>query len=54
MGSVEFAKVFQVDYNERWYTITQSALQAVFYEKADIQETLEQMESDIKPLQIKK
>ncbi len=54
MGSVEFAKVFQVDYNERWYTITQSALQAVFYEKADIRETLEHMESDIKPLRIKK
>jgi len=54
MGSVEFAKVFQVDYNERWYTITQSALQAVFYEKADIQQKLQQMENDIKPLRIKK
>ncbi|MEI6047433.1 MAG: ABC transporter substrate-binding protein [Bacteroidota bacterium] len=53
MGSVEFAKVFQVDYNERWYTITQSALQAVFYEKADIQKKLQQMENDIRPLRIK-
>jgi len=42
MGSVDFAKVFQVDYNERWYSITQSALQAIFYENADIQKTLQQ------------
>ncbi len=53
MGSVEFAKVFQVDYNERWYSITQSALQSVFYEQANIRQTLMQMETDIKPLKIK-
>jgi multiple sugar transport system substrate-binding protein len=54
MGSAEFARVFQVDYNERWYSVTQSGLQAIFYEKADIKKTIEQMENDIKPLRIKK
>lgn len=54
MGSVEFAKVFQVDYNERWYSITQSGLQAIFYEQADIKKKLQEMEDDIKPLRIKK
>jgi len=54
MGSVDFAKVFQVDYNERWYSITQSAMQAIFYEKADIAQKLKQMENDIKTLKIKK
>ncbi|MBK9735068.1 MAG: ABC transporter substrate-binding protein [Saprospiraceae bacterium] len=54
MGSVEFAKVFQVDYNERWYSIVQSGMQAIFYEKADIDQTIKQMEDDIKPLKINK
>jgi len=53
MGSVDFVKVFQVNYNERWYTITQSAMQAIFYEKADINKTLIQMEKDIKSLKLK-
>jgi multiple sugar transport system substrate-binding protein len=54
MGSVDFAKVFQVDYNERWYSIIQSGMQAIFYEKADIPQKLIQMENDIKSLKIKK
>ncbi len=54
LGSVEFAKVFQVDYNERWYSIVQSGMQAIFYEKADINQTVAQMEEDIKPLKINK
>jgi multiple sugar transport system substrate-binding protein len=54
MGSVDFAKVFQVDYNERWYSITQSAMQAIFYEKADISQKIKQMENDIRSLKIKK
>ncbi|MGD0584062.1 MAG: ABC transporter substrate-binding protein [Bacteroidales bacterium] len=54
MGSVDFAKVFQVNYNERWYSITQSAMQAIFYEKADITQTLRQMENDIRSLKLKK
>jgi multiple sugar transport system substrate-binding protein len=53
MGSVDFAKVFQVDYNERWFSITQSAMQAIFYERADIPQKLKQMENDIKSLRLK-
>ncbi len=54
MGSVDFAKVFQVEYNERWYSITQSAMQAIFYQKADIPQKLKQMEDDMKSLRLKK
>ena len=53
MGSVDFARVLQVDYNERWYSIVQSGLQAIFYEKADITQKVQQMEADIKPLRLK-
>ena len=53
LNSAQFARVFQVNYNERWYDIMQAGLQAIFYQNADIDQTLQKVEEDIKPLKLK-
>ncbi len=53
MKSAEYGHVFQVDYNDRWFDVTQAGLQGIFLEGLDIRETLEAIEKEVKPLKLK-
>ena len=40
MNSVEYAKLYKINMQERWFDESQAAMQGIFYKKNDIGETL--------------
>ncbi|MEM6540204.1 MAG: ABC transporter substrate-binding protein [Bacteroidota bacterium] len=43
MKSVDYAKLYKVNMQERWYDESQSAMQGIFYKKKDIGKTLKEL-----------
>ncbi|MGV6831835.1 MAG: ABC transporter substrate-binding protein [bacterium] len=43
MKSADYAKLYKVNLKERWFDDTQAAMQAIFYKKQDVGETLKKL-----------
>jgi multiple sugar transport system substrate-binding protein len=53
MKSAEFAQIFTVAYNDRWFDYMNAGLQSVFYQNAAIEPMLARVEKEIAPLKLK-
>ena len=47
MRSVDYAKLYKVNMQERWYDESQAAMQGIFYKKKDIAATLKELEKNL-------
>ena len=47
MKSVDYAKLYKVNMQERWYDESQAAMQGIFYKKKDIAKTLKELAANL-------
>lgn len=47
MKSVDYAKLYKVNMQERWFDESQAAMQGIFYKKKDIAETLKELAKNL-------